>query len=64
MRGKSGEKIDGEMDGEMKGIDQRLSGEVRELRREREIWRERSPCGLAACFYLEFVLILGVLVKG
>ena len=52
------------MDGEMKGIDHRMSRGVRELKREKEIQMERSPCGLAACVYFKFVLILGVLVRG
>lgn len=32
--------------------------------REKEIQMERSPCGLAACFYFKLVLILRVLVRG
>lgn len=48
----------------MKGIDHRMSRGVRELRREKEIQIERSPCGPAACFYFKFVLILSVLVRG
>lgn len=31
---------------------------------EKEIQRERSPCGLAACFYFKFVLISGVVSGG
>lgn len=52
------------MEGEMKGIDHRMSRGVGELRREKEMRIERSPCGLAACFHFKFVLILGVLVRG
>lgn len=48
----------------MKGIDHRMGRGVRELRRGKEMRIERSPCGLAACFYFKFVLILGVLVRG
>lgn len=50
------------MDGEMKGIDHRMSRGVGELKREKEIHIESSLCGSTG-FYFKFVLILGVLVR-
>lgn len=41
------------------GIDHKSEGTEK-----RGIWVEGSPCGIVACFYLEFILICGVLVKG